>query len=113
MTLEPKPWYSTVERAALKSSGTAYAASATLLLAFNFKLELLKRIPDLYPLIIPQNPRRNLYAPMGRQQAAVIFWWKNILTCAQCNVKWIFLAANVYLRTNRMQGLSTRQSDGC
>ena len=65
MTPEPKPWCSSGGRAALRSGGAAYAASATLLLAFNFKLELFKRIPDLYPLIISQNPRRNLYAPIG------------------------------------------------
>jgi len=52
------------ERAAF-GSDTAYAARAkSLLLAFNFKFGPIKEIVRLCSLIISQNPRRNLYAPI-------------------------------------------------
>ena len=47
------------------TASAAYAAIATLSFAFNFKFETFIEVPRLYSLIIPQNPRRNLYGPIG------------------------------------------------
>ena len=46
------------------TASAAYAAIATLSFAFNFKFETFIEVPRLYSLIIPQNPRRNLYGPI-------------------------------------------------
>ena len=40
------------------------AANATLSFAFNFKVWTFSEIVRLYPLIMPQIPRRNLYGPV-------------------------------------------------
>ena len=43
---------------------TAYAATLTGLLAFNFKFAHFKEVMRFCSLIAAQTPRRNLYAPM-------------------------------------------------
>ena len=111
MTPESEPWYSQVRWAALYGGSTAYAASATLLLAFNFKLEFIKEGPQPLPAYHTSKSPSKPLRPHGKRCRAP-FAVGIIVSCTTCKVKWISLAQSVCQRASRKRGQATRRSDG-